>query len=76
MRIKWNNILALAMVTFAVVIAVGLRDEIRAFLGTMAAMGPGHEPQQQMLGLIAFSLLIVTLVAIVAICRNTRGDDR
>ena len=74
MEIRWNNLVALVFGAFAVVMAVTMRHEIGAFLATMTAIGTHRDPNEQALGLIAFSLLIVTIAALAAILSNRRNS--
>ena len=74
-RIRWNNLIAFAMAIVAFWVAVKLLPEIRAFLATMRDLGPGHDPDDRTLGLIAVGLLGAVLVAIVRILVSSNRKD-
>ncbi len=76
MRIRWSNVVALGLVLVALWIALLMSTEIAAFLSTLGDIGPGHTPDQQLKGLMAFGLLAVTLVALIRLLlHNDRRDS-
>ena len=76
-EIKWTNLIAFALALFALVIVLTMPRTIVSFLATMKNIGPGHTPEEQTLGLIAFGLLLVTIVALARIAASRRsGEDR
>ena len=76
MEIRWNNLIALAMVIAAIVLVVKNPVEIGSFLGSMKAIGPGHTMEEKAMGLVAFGLIGVLIVAVVRIVvrNNERGQ--
>ena len=67
MQIKWNNVIALALVVFALVVGLRHLPEISEFISTLSHVGPRGDPEQRTLGLMAFGLIMVTVVAVVRI---------
>ncbi len=72
MKIKWNNVVVLALVVFALVIGLRFLPEIGGLLSTLSQVRPHGDPQQRVLGLMAFGLICVTLVAVVRILVNNK----
>ncbi len=72
MKIHWQNIVALMLAIGALAVFLGYRPQIIGFLGAMASIGPGHDPDDRTLGLIAFSLVAISLVAIVRLLSQNR----
>ena len=72
MRILWSNVVVFLLAIVAVVVVVKMLPQIAAFLATMREIGPGNDPADQTLGLIAVGLTGVTIVAIVKILTNRR----
>ena len=67
MQIKWSNVMALALVVFALVVGLRQLPEITDFLSTVSHIGPHGDPEQRTLGLMAFGLIMITIVAVVRI---------
>jgi len=67
MKIIWSNVFVLCLVFLAVVIWIRHHSVIGGFLGHMDQIGPGHFPDDRLLGLMAFGLVAVCIVAIVRI---------
>jgi hypothetical protein len=67
MRILWPNIIAAALVTLAGVVLVKHSRPISAFIETMGHIGPGYSSDEQTLGLIAFAIVCISIVAVVKI---------
>jgi len=76
MEIKWNNVIAFGMALAALAIVMTHGQEMAAFLHAMKDVGPGHTPEEQVVGLIACGLIFVFVVALVRILTNDRGGDR
>ena len=72
MNIRWSNVAAFALLLLALVIGIKMRREIAALFSTMPNIGPGHTPEEQVIGLIAASLILVAIVAMVRILANGR----
>ena len=77
MEIKWANVAALGLVILSVVLAVRNRDELQATLGMILQVGPGHTPEEQVLGLCVLGVLCVAGVVIVRLIleANRRKDQ-
>ena len=56
MQIKWNNVIALGFALIVLVILAKGGNQIGSFLGAMTNVGPGHDPEEQVVGLIACGL--------------------
>ena len=69
MEIRWRNIVALALLVFALVVVVHALPEITEFLSTMRHMGPSGDRDDRMFGLMAFGLVALTVVAVVRILK-------
>ena len=67
MQIKWSNVIALALMVFALVVGLRHLPEIADFLSTVSHIGPHGDPQQRIFGLMAFGLIMVIIVAVVRI---------
>ena len=67
MQIRWNNIIALILLVIALVLAVNFLPALIAFLGSMKDIGPGHTTDEKTVGLIAFGLVGILLVAVVKV---------
>lgn len=73
MQIRWHNIFALILFVVAVVLFIANREQIVGFLVSMKDIGPGHSPGQQTIGLIAFGLTLVSLLAALRIVLQDRS---
>ncbi len=76
MRIKWDRLIALVLVTTAAVLLIGNRNEVVGFLTTMKHVGPGHSPEQLTIGLMAFGLSVVAILAALKIALNANDKDQ
>lgn len=63
MKILWPNIVALGLFLTALIIALRERQSIHRFLTSISHFGPGYPPDERTLGLIAFGLVAVSLMA-------------
>lgn len=72
MQIRWANIIATLLGVFVAVMLLRHWPSIRAFLASMSDIGPGHEPGDKLVGLVAFGLVLVGIVAIVKILTHGR----
>ena len=75
MVIKWSNIVALVLLLGAAALAIKHGGQIGAFLVTMQNIGPGHSVEEQTIGLIAFGLILVGILAAVKLFQN-HNDKR
>ena len=73
MQINWTGIICLALVIFVIVTVVHAHNKIAAFLGTIGQIGPGNSSEDKILGLIAFALVVLLIVAIVKILVSRQG---
>lgn len=73
MRILWHNIIAMALLVIAAVLLIKCWPDIGAFLMSMKHIGPGHATEDKTLGLVAFGLVGILLVAIVRILTSHNG---
>ena len=76
MEIKWANVVAFGLAIFGLVLGVTLHRQIGGFLGTMTAIGPGHAPEEQTIGLIAFGLVAISLLGLIKIVLHANREDR
>ena len=67
MQVKWSNVMALALIVFALVVGLRHLPEITDFLSTISHIGPHGDPKQRVFGIMAFGLIMVTVVAVVRI---------
>lgn len=74
MIIKWANIVALILALTALIVIFKTPHEIGAFLGTMRYIGSGN-PDDEMLGLLAFGLVLVLVVAVAKIAIDGNRKD-
>jgi hypothetical protein len=65
MKIYWNRIFALILLAAALWVGLAHRHSIGQLLATMTLIGSGHDLDDQIRGLIAFSLVTISLMAIV-----------
>jgi hypothetical protein len=70
-EIKWSNVVALALGIVALVILWKAGPAVVLFLGSMRDIGPGPLKDQAM-GLVAFGLICIVIVAIVKILADGR----
>jgi len=69
-EIRWRNIIALALLVFAVVVVSKTYRQIAAFVSTMSDVGPRGDTTELTFGLMAFGLLVITVVAVVRILKD------
>ncbi len=67
MQIKWSNVIALALAVFALVVGLRHLPEISEFISAVSHIGPRGDPEQRIFGLMAFGLMMITIVAVVRI---------
>lgn len=67
MRIRWPNVVAVALAIIGIAILIRNVTGIQAFLSAMYQIGPGHSPEDQVRGLIAFGLVLVAFLAVLKI---------
>ena len=74
MKVLWHNIIALILAILAIGILLNMSKPLAAFITGMGDIGPYHATEDKVLGLIAFSLTGLILVAIVKILTHNRND--
>lgn len=67
MSVKWSNVAVLALVVAAFMVFAHAPDAIGMFLGSMRRAGPGHAPDDQFIGLLAFGLIALVITAVTKI---------
>ena len=73
MRILWHNIFAMILLIGTIVLIMVSRRELAIFLMGARYIGPAHDIDRQILGLIAFGLVGIFTVAIVKILTQGNG---
>jgi hypothetical protein len=74
MIIKWSNIAVFALVVITFIVFIKTYRSIAEFLNSIGRIGPGSQPGDWTSGLVAFGLIGVLVVAIVAILNNGKGN--
>jgi hypothetical protein len=72
MQVHWQNIVALMLAIGTLTLFLKYPAQISGFLASMQLIGPGHDPDEQTLGLIAFGLVAISLVAIVRLLTQNK----
>lgn len=72
MEVNWTGIICLVLAIVAVVIIAKAHGHIGAFLAAMGRIGPGHTTDDKVIGVIAFGLVALLIVAIVKILVSQR----
>ncbi len=67
MTVKWHNVAALALIVAGLVVLIKTPRAMAAFLGIMRHAGPGHTPDEQFMGLLAFGLILLVITAVTKI---------
>ena len=73
MEIRWSNVIAFGMGLGALIIWVTMHRQLAEFFSCLWLIGPGHDPQQQAMGLIAAGIIAMVVVAVVKIVVNSGG---
>jgi len=71
-QIRWSGVITLLLAIFVLVVLLRYGADIRAFLSSMTDIGPGHRPEDKTLGFIAFSMVLIGIVALVKILTHDR----
>jgi hypothetical protein len=74
MEIKWSNIVAFALAIITFIVFIKNYPSIAEFINSLGRIGPGHQPGDWTSGLVAFGLIGILVVAIVAILNNGKGN--
>ena len=75
MEIKWNNVVVIALLVFALSVIFAAPERLRAFFGAMGNVSPGHSPEEQVMGLMSFGLVLASILAIAIIVSRGRGKE-
>ena len=79
MKPRWDNIFALGLIVFALLLLKGFPVQISSFLKSVEYAGPGHTPDEQLMGLMAFGLIAISLLGAIKIVLQSNskkgGDD-
>ncbi len=79
MKPRWDNIFALGLIVFSLLLLTSFPVQISSFLKSVEHAGPGHTPDEQLMGLMAFGLIAISLLGAIKIVlqRNSKngGDD-
>lgn len=75
MQIKWRNIFAFLLALGAFILLIHSLEPIAAFLATMRDIGPGHTPEEQLKGLLAFGLVLISILGVIRILARSDGDS-
>jgi len=71
MEVKWNNVIMLALILFALLMLIHMHKEVFAFLGALGRLGPTHPTDEKFWGLAVFGLVCFTLLGVlIALIRN------
>lgn len=76
MEVKWRNVIALALTLAALTVILKAPGEMGAFLAGMQKVGPDHTPQEQTMGLLAYGLVLLAVVAVVKIVTQNNDKDK
>ena len=79
MKPRWDNIFALGLIVFSLLLLTSYPVQISSFLRSVEYAGPDHMPDEQLMGLMAFGLIAISLLGAIKIVlqRNSKkgGDD-
>ena len=79
MKPRWDNIFALGLVVFSLLLLTSYPVKIGSFLKSVEDAGPDHTPDEQLMGLMAFGLIAISLLGAIKIVlqHNSKkgGDD-
>ena len=77
MRIKWHNLIFLALIIFGIVLVYNMPRELGAVAATVGSLNQaGYSEREQLIGFLAYGLLLVVIVAVVKIVVNKQDKDR
>jgi len=75
MRIRWNNVVVLILGIFALFMLKMYSFELWMFLRSIEDMGSSHSTDEQTMGLVAFGIIIISLVGAIRIALHNNGTD-
>ena len=77
MRIKWHNLIFLALIIFGIVLVLKMPRELGAVATTVGSINQvGYSEREQLIGFLVYGLLLVLIVAFVKIAVNKQDKDR
>ena len=75
MKPRWDNIFALGLIVFSLLFLTSYPMQIGSFLRSVEYAGPGHTPDEQLMGLMAFGLIAMTLLGVIKIVLQHNSKD-
>ena len=72
MEVKWTNAICFALLLGAFLALIYMQDSVLSFLSALGRLGPEHQTDQQVYGLICLGLILVTLVGVLKILMQDR----
>ncbi len=76
MQILWHNVLAALLTVAATVVLVRYSRPIVQFIAAIQYIGPSHDPDEQVRGLVAFGVVLVAVVAITKLVLENNRRNR
>ena len=70
MEIKWTNLACMVFFVVALIMVIQMHEQMAAFIGSMGNIGPGHSPDQQIMGLISLGIVSAILLGIITILKR------
>ena len=71
MKILWHRVFAFIIFLIVAIVLIRNKNEVAGFLGSIPNIAPGHRPEEQVIGLLAFGIVLVGILAIGIIFRNS-----
>ncbi len=72
MRIKWPNVIVVAVVVTVLILAIKTRQQIGDVLRTLGHRSRWCPPEDQTIGLMGLGLICLTVVALARVLRDGR----
>ncbi len=76
MQIKWNNLFALVLAVFATVVCLRHLPEIGQFFAALPPEDIRGDPDQRSYSLLALAMFLASVVGIVKILSDRKGDKK
>jgi len=74
MQIKWTNLIALCLVAFCTILLVKNAAAVGTVIGAIRGIGPGHDADDRVVGLVVLGVLLATLVMLARILTQKDRD--
>lgn len=74
MQIKWTNLIAAVVLVLSLGLAVRHAGPVATVLGAIREIGPGHDADDRIVGLVVLGILLVTLVMLARILTQKDRD--